>query len=97
MLVLRLGPVDAVEADHPDDPPGGVDHGRLQAVVVGDLLARRADEGQHVGRLALARHPRHPWPQVVAVGVDEREQLVGVGLFEKAQRVAARKLVAEHA
>jgi len=93
---LAVGPVDPVDADHPDDAPVGIDDRRLQPVVVGELLAGRPDERQDVLRLVLAADPRHPCAEVLAVGVDHREELVRVGLLEQAQRVPARQLVAEH-
>ena len=93
---LAVQPVDAVEADHPHDPPVRGDDRRLQAVVVGDLPARGADEGQHVGGLVLVLRPTASRLEVLAVGVDQREELVGVGLLEQAQRVAVGQLAAQH-
>jgi hypothetical protein len=68
----------------PTIAPPGIDDRRLQAVVVGDLLARGADERQHVVRRALASSPGHPRREVVAIGVDDAEELVGVALLEQA-------------
>jgi hypothetical protein len=93
---LAVQPVDAVVADHPHDPPVGGDDRGLQPVVVGDLPARGADEGQHVGGLALVLDPGHPPREMRAVGVDHGDELVGVGLLEQAQGVAVGQLAAQH-
>jgi hypothetical protein len=85
-----------VGANHPGDAPIGIDDHRLHAVVVGDLLARGADEGQHVLGRALALDPRHPPGELVTIGVDDAVELLGVGLLEQAQRLATRQLVAKH-
>jgi hypothetical protein len=54
---LAVQPVDAVGADHADDAAARVDDHRLQAVVVGNLPAREADEGQDVLRDPDGRAP----------------------------------------
>jgi hypothetical protein len=93
---LAVRPVDAVRADHPHDAPVGGHDRRLQPVVVADLPARGADEGEHVGGLVLVLDPGHPALEVGAIGVDQRDELVGVGLLEQAQGIAVGQLAAEH-
>src|SRR3954468_24893049 len=87
---------DLDEADRADDAALAVDDRRLQAAVVGELRAGRADVLER-GLVPAVGRPRHPRQQVVAVGLDEREQLVGVGLLEEPQRAAAGKVVAKQA
>jgi hypothetical protein len=93
---LAVQPVDAVRADHAHDPPVRGDDRGLQPVVVGDLPARGADEGQDVGGLVLVLDPWHPTFEVRSIGVDDGDELVGVRLLEQAQGIVVGQLAAQH-
>jgi hypothetical protein len=71
-----------VEADDARDVVVADDRG-LEAVVVGDLPAREADELEGVVRAGRERDPRQPRLEVRAAAVDEREQRARVGLSNR--------------
>jgi len=59
---------------------------RLKAVVGRHLLAGAADELERaLWRLSIG--PHHPSHETLAVGVDQRIELIGVGLLERTQLV----------
>lgn len=88
-----MAPVDAVEADRPDQRAVADDRG-LQAVVVADLAAGGPDEGER-GRHVLLGGPRHPARDVRAVDGHERVEGLGVGLLEQPQPAVGRQLMVQ--
>ncbi len=79
-----------MEANHPHDP-AVIDDGRLKAVVPRQLLTRNPNEGQSVIK-RLPRRPRHPARQMITVDLDDRVQLLRMGLVEQTQPLPFRHL-----
>ena len=82
-------PVNGVKADHADGALAIEYHG-VKAVALVDLRTRRADEPQRA-RAGLLGRPREPPREVTPVRLDERIQIVHVGLLENAQGATVRQ------
>src|SRR2546423_6440926 len=89
-----VGPVDAVEADHPHDPPA-LDDRRLKALFRGLLRVCPRDELARL-RARLRLRPREPAREVRAVRLDQDVQLLGVAGFDRAQLATTGELEARH-